>query len=89
MTMIDQQLGAAAVPKEVWQDSAELHRCLNRSDHQEGHSPHRYRAGRLVFDLGCGPGGFLSSGSDAAARVTGPHALPQGSSSYLRSRRPY
>lgn len=89
MTMIDQQLGAAAVPKEVWQDSAELHRCLNCSDDQEG--IRRIGIGRV--------GSFLTSvadravscrlAADAGARVTGPDALPQGSSSYLRSRRPY
>lgn len=85
MTMIDQQLGAAAVPEEV----ARLRRALNCSNHQEG--IRRIGIGRV--------GSFLTSvadravscrlAADAGARVTGPDALPQGSSSYRRSRRPY
>ena len=76
----DQARGRVArhAPEEVWRarDYAELHEGLNRRDYREGLRCSGVRAGSVVLDLGCGPGGFCRLAADAGALVTGLDASP-------------
>jgi SAM-dependent methyltransferase len=73
MGVTDQPRCAAATQEEVWRarDYAELHEGLNRRDYREGLRRTGVRAGSVVLDLGCGPGGFCRLAADAGALVTG------------------
>ena len=78
MSVTDQQRGGAAIQGEVWRarDYAQLHEGLHRRDYREGIRRSGVRAGSVVLDLGCGPGGFCRLAADAGAVVTGLDASP-------------
>jgi SAM-dependent methyltransferase len=78
MTAIDQQQGTAATQEEVWRarEYAELEEGQDRPDYREGLRRTGIRAGTVLLDIGCGPGGFCRLAADAAALVTGLDASP-------------